>query len=356
MRLLHVLQITFALYNYSNFNRVSHFRQRNENNCLNCGTIVHGMYCHNCGQENTEPKQTFWHLVTHFVYDVTHFDGKFFSTAKYLLTKPGFLSLEYIRGKRASYLNPIRMYVFVSAFFFLWFFSVVKPHSTEGVRFSTGKASKQKVKVFKTDEQAAADTAVLDSLRRSLITIGDRDYKSEHDYDSIQRKLPDEERDGWIKRRIAKRVLHLNEQYKNSSEDFIQRLMEHFVHSFPQILFISLPLIALLLKLLYVRRRKTFFYVDHVIFLIHVYCAMFILMFLMMAVSQLGDIGWLWWMKWLLLPLAMYGVWYLYKSMRNFYAQRRIKTILKMLLLLGASFWVMVFLFMVFFVLSLFAV
>ena len=77
-----------------------------------------------CGQENLEPKETVWHLVNHFFQDITHFDGKFFSTVKYLITKPGFLSKEYMLGRRASYLNPIRMYVFTSAIFFVMLFSL----------------------------------------------------------------------------------------------------------------------------------------------------------------------------------------------------------------------------------------
>ncbi|WP_354667709.1 DUF3667 domain-containing protein, partial [Campylobacter jejuni] len=70
-----------------------------------------------------EPKESFWHLTTHFIYDITHFDGKFFSTLKYLLFRPGFLSKEYLKGRRAGYLHPVKMYVFTSALFFLIFFS-----------------------------------------------------------------------------------------------------------------------------------------------------------------------------------------------------------------------------------------
>src|SRR6202012_4343239 len=84
-------------------------------------------YCHVCGQENLEPKETVWHLVQHFFNDITHFDGKFFSTVKYLLRKPGFLSREYMLGRRVTYLNPIRMYVFTSAIFFIILFSLKKP-------------------------------------------------------------------------------------------------------------------------------------------------------------------------------------------------------------------------------------
>ena len=103
---------------------MSHLHERKEKICLNCKSVIYGRFCHVCGQENIEPKETFWGLLTHFVYDVTHFDGKFFDTTKYLLFRPGFLALEYLRGRRASYLNPIRMYVFTSAFFFIIFSSL----------------------------------------------------------------------------------------------------------------------------------------------------------------------------------------------------------------------------------------
>ena len=105
---------------------MSHRPERKEKNCLNCGTTVHGKYCHVCGQENAEPKETFWGMVTHFFNDITHFDGKFFTTLKDLLFRPGFLSAEYVKGRRMSYLNPVRMYVFTSAIFFLIFFSISK--------------------------------------------------------------------------------------------------------------------------------------------------------------------------------------------------------------------------------------
>jgi hypothetical protein len=102
---------------------MSHHQERSEKNCLNCGSQVYGRYCHVCGQENKEPKESFWHLVSHFFNDITHFDGKFFNSVKYVLFRPGFLPAEHMRGRRASYLDPVRMYIFTSAIFFLLFFS-----------------------------------------------------------------------------------------------------------------------------------------------------------------------------------------------------------------------------------------
>ncbi len=103
---------------------MSHQPERKEKNCLNCGTEVMGRFCHVCGQENIVTHQGFWSLTKHFVYDVLHFDGKFFHTLAYIFTRPGFVARQYAEGKRMSYLDPIRMYLFTSAIFFLVFFSV----------------------------------------------------------------------------------------------------------------------------------------------------------------------------------------------------------------------------------------
>ena len=105
---------------------MSHSKHRVEKNCLNCGTEVIENYCSHCGQENTEANISFWHLVTHFFNDITHFDGKFFTTLKKLITKPGFLPLAFVEGKRMRYLDPVRMYIFTSFLFFLLFFSFSK--------------------------------------------------------------------------------------------------------------------------------------------------------------------------------------------------------------------------------------
>src|SRR5215213_2659019 len=83
--------------------------------------MVAGRFCQNCGQENTVPHQNFWGLIRHFIFDIFHFDGKFFETLRFLLFKPGFVPGEYLSGRRNRYLDPIRMYLFTSALFFLVF-------------------------------------------------------------------------------------------------------------------------------------------------------------------------------------------------------------------------------------------
>jgi hypothetical protein len=394
---------------------LSHLKERKEKICLNCNAALYGRYCHVCGQENLEPKESVWHLVNHFFEDITHFDGKFFSTVKYLITKPGFLSKEYMQGRRASYLNPIRMYVFTSAFFFIVLFSTTSPdkimkleekpdkETVEGIgdwekkiaklekELKTYRENKDKdttetvVEIRVLEEKIAVakkmygDTttrkftntdagmlllrANLDSLNAEGVPPGavnkihdalaKRDssgskegrltsfgffagkYASPEAYDSAQQKLPAEKRDGWLKRISRRKMIVVNNEYKKDQRGYFEHFRENFLHSFPKILFLSLPFFALILKFVYVR-RKQFFYTSHGIFTIHLYCSTFILMLITIISSKLQDaIPW----KWLQIILVILNVAviiymfiYLYKAMRKFYGQGRFKTFVKYLL------------------------
>ena len=92
---------------------------RKENDCLNCGSTIQGKFCSNCGQENLEIHESFGHLMNHAISDYFHFDHQFFNTIKPLLFKPGYLTNEYMAGKRVKYLHPVKMYIFISIVYFL---------------------------------------------------------------------------------------------------------------------------------------------------------------------------------------------------------------------------------------------
>src|ERR1700761_6174351 len=96
---------------------------RKENDCLNCGATLQGHYCHVCGQENLQIKESFGHMMNHAISDYFHFDHQFFHTLKPLFFKPGFLTNEYKAGRRAQYLHPVKMYIFISLLYFLMVFN-----------------------------------------------------------------------------------------------------------------------------------------------------------------------------------------------------------------------------------------
>jgi hypothetical protein len=423
---------------------VSHLKERKEKNCLNCQSEVVGRYCHKCGQENLEPKETVWHLIQHFFNDITHFDGKFFETVKYLLSRPGFLSLEYMRGRRMAYLNPIRMYVFTSAIFFIILFSMKKPedmakagdYTKDDLKVAMNLGAlrqdsarlvrnlkveddaddkedlKEKIeyraieiaaikktygdtvkRIFNKNELAGFVTqAYTDSITSGNYNIAKQNkfkraarlyakeesdnvninvyqddqifgwgikYRTVAEYDSAEKALPDSLRDGWLKRMIIRRSMVILKEYREDRRLFLEHLIENIFHSFPKILWISLPIFAMILNILYFR-HKQYFYVNHGIFAIHVYCATFIQLFVFLMIFQLtkiADASWLHTIL-LLLNIAVF-IWmmiYPYKAMRGFYMQRRAKTFLKYFILFSLMSFINLILLCIFLLISVFTV
>jgi hypothetical protein len=335
---------------------MSHLTERTEKNCLNCNTIVQGRYCQVCGQENIVPQESFRHLVLHFIYDITHFDGKFFDTLKYLVFKPGLLPAEYIMGRRAKYLNPIRMYVFTSALFFLVFFAmsgkeVVKftgnEPLTQAKRDSLIVEMQEEIAKNPSDSSLQPTLAILRDTSRKVLRLTDlmgdgegfiimsswgTNAKNWQQYETSQQSLPPGERHGWLKRTWNKRSFALKEKYGKDPEQGVRSFSDSFLHKLPYLLFVSLPLFALILKLLYLRNKK-FLYAAHSIFSIHQYIFSFILLLFMLIFDKLEKSTGL--SVWGILNILLMLLWpiHLLLSMRRFYKQGWLVTIGKMILL-----------------------
>lgn len=86
--------------------------------CENCNTPVSGPYCANCGQEHQPAKVHFRDFVVEYVKSLINIDSKSFKSLRLLLFKPGALDAEYIHGKRASFIKPAELYLFMSVIFF----------------------------------------------------------------------------------------------------------------------------------------------------------------------------------------------------------------------------------------------
>jgi len=87
--------------------------------CDNCHAPVQGMYCSQCGQSIESTLKYFWTVVLHILEDVFSFDSRANRTLFPLMFKPGFLTNEYIAGRRVHYVPPLRLYLFVSIVFFI---------------------------------------------------------------------------------------------------------------------------------------------------------------------------------------------------------------------------------------------
>jgi len=86
--------------------------------CPNCGTQLEGRYCSSCGQRAAGLRPTLHDLLHEALHEFSHVDGKILRTVGLLLFRPGQLTLEFVQGKRARSVSPLRLYLLISVLFF----------------------------------------------------------------------------------------------------------------------------------------------------------------------------------------------------------------------------------------------
>jgi len=320
---------------------MAHEHLRKEKDCLNCGSIVAGPYCQECGQKNVVPKQSLWHLITHFFNDFTHFDGRFFLTLKLLLLKPGFVSKEWVKGRRTKYLDPVRMYLFVSAVAVLVIFSTISPPPHNYVSSTSQEALiLDSVRKNSTDGFAFYIEDLPDSAGEIFVLNFSDEFKhGVAHYDSFQSSLPVDKRAGRLEAYLGRKASLAYQVYDHDPFNFLPNMVRKWIAATSKVFFISLPLFSILLVLLYIRRRKNFYFVTHAIFSIHFYIVCLLwLAFTVPIMEALPEDG-----KGtsiasitemtlnILIPVFMFV--YLFLAMKRFYEQGWVKTFIKATLL-----------------------
>lgn len=87
--------------------------------CANCGTVLQGAYCHQCGQLAEDFHRSVMHLVSESFESLFHVDSRIWRTLARLATDPGGLTRDYLEGRRASQIPPFRMFLVVLLAVFL---------------------------------------------------------------------------------------------------------------------------------------------------------------------------------------------------------------------------------------------
>lgn len=345
---------------------------RKEKNCLNCGHEVESHYCSQCGQPNLELKEPFFDFVTHSVGHYFHFDAKFWKTIAPLLTKPGQVTLDYLAGKRARYIHPVSLYIFVSIVYFL-----IVPHAmeekesvkrkeitlaekNEGIR----KASLALKGMDDDDRQSAnldmiraefrlhsypAQTKYLDSLKkveaakpndslkRVITKLNevhiDRSDSTLTAYKARQALLPADQRDAWWEQFIRKQIYNKEGNRKDdpvnsrTAEEQKTHLEEEVKKYAPKQYFLLMPLLALFIMINF--RKNKIYYVDHLVFTIHGMTSYFIVSIIAQPMKKY-IFGLDSTMSGIISTLVFIGVfWYLYAGLKLFYNRSKGVTIRK---------------------------
>jgi ABC-type multidrug transport system fused ATPase/permease subunit len=276
---------------------------RKDKTCLNCRHVVENRFCPNCGQENTETRKTFHHLFFHFIEDLTHYENAFWRTIINLLFRPASLTKEYLSGKRLSYLAPVRLYIFIS--FITFFLISVFPSNEIGLFSDDSNNSKEKIdfhKEKKTSEIIPSEYVpknIMDSIQKGMNQAKEKkegaadsfnfEIKSIKELDSIQKFGKEKDKFNSFEYWLLKRGITVTEN--NTKEEIIEKGKESFLHNFPKVLLLYMPLFAFFLWLFHGKKR--WYYFDHGIFTLHYFSFLLLINLILFIIhktsSLLGD-------------------------------------------------------------------
>jgi hypothetical protein len=299
--------------------------------CANCGTPLTGQFCSHCGQRLEQHVHSLTEFLGEAAEVITHADSRVWRTFVPLLFRPGFLTQQYLAGRRASYLPPFRLYIVLSVVFFLM--ASFATHSTRMTVADPAKAQQAATTAtaeLQKEIDASTDPEEQAVLRKQLAGISalNTRFSNFTNGGNCVTKWSSGSMPEWLRARM---ITGCQKIVADNGEE----LRENMIHNAGRAMFVFLPLIAALMKLLYWHPRR--YYVEHLLLLLHnhafIFVSVSILLGLQMVVHSDEIMGWVSTALWL------YIVWYLYRSMRRVYGQSRTRTLLKFAVLSAVYFF-----------------
>jgi hypothetical protein len=251
--------------------------------CRNCGAQTGGAaYCPNCGQETTVELPTARVFLREAAGRYVALDGRLWRTLSRLFFHPGFLTREYVAGRRRRYVRPGRLFLVLSLALFAVLRFVSHPPAVdfrEGDRNATSEAREADV--------AKDDVSPGKELGKSIERAPKEGLKGDDAGftlgDSLNARVKAFD-DKWGTS-IATRADAFNRlPRQEKSEQLYNGLLRYG----PYAMFALLPLFAFLLKLVYLGRSRRYplrprRYAAHLVYGAHNHAFTFLAVIAMVA-------------------------------------------------------------------------
>lgn len=324
--------------------------EQSEINCENCHSIVKGRFCSECGQSTESSLKYFWTVILHLLDDIFSFDSRASRTIVPLLFNPGFLTKEYIAGRRVHYVPPLRLYLFISIIFFLSlkffidtdFNALTEKNKNQKITEITQRIDQQ-IEALQTEKISAPPKTIetitnninqlikykndiasekKDLKVHSIIDLADLELKriknkapltkvQQQKYDRIKQALNSgkEINDIVTISNNDKGTLELSflteennkilnakaEELETKAAELLKtspnKLFREAISKLPQIMFVILPLFALLLKVMFILKKRL--YMEHLTVALHSHSFIFLSILLIeifnLALESLND-------------------------------------------------------------------
>lgn len=239
-------------------------------------------YCPDCGQATENKIVSFASIARDFLEDYFSFDSKVFRSLRPLLFRPGFLTQEYINGRRARYIPPLRMYLTISLLTFL-LLATNKPSLTT-YQIGSEAITAEELEEIKKDMRNPEGNVTITEAQEAAIT---------------------------------------------------EVFWDIFFNSYlPKLFFLLVPFYALILYVLYRRTRR--YYVEHLIFSLHFHSFVFVALLFYLLVSSYLSAQYVW-LNQLLVSLLLLGTLvYLFLALKRVHQQTFSRTAIKFALMIGS--------------------
>jgi len=352
-------------------------------NCLNCGEVLTGQHCAHCGQRAKVRVLSLWGMTRDLLGDFIDWDARIWRTLRPLAFSPGKLTQDYLRGRRASYTPPFRMYVILSVAFFL----VASLGSDPGaaLHFDIDDKGAANLKLSDEPAPASAPTATGETASPAAKSpqagnappapaapapvAAKLDAETSRLIESIVKRMPEKDR-AQARTELSKKLATVpeaelgtfkklvNDPCSNQDlkinisgfgKDYEPRLRQAcskiwsdtpsfgraLFQNIPKMMFIFLPLIAVVMYVLYIGSGR--YYVEHLLFVVHYHAFFFLGGLAFLLVERLA------WLgpgtrfatganaaaKLLMTAFLCYAPIYLFVAMRRVYGQGRVVTFAK---------------------------
>jgi hypothetical protein len=279
--------------NQKKANRQTVKRWPAEKICANCNSKIHTEYqfCPHCGQENRNLNIPITHLFGELIEGFLHFDSKSLRTIRKLIIKPGFLTSEFIRGRRKQYVPPIRLYIFISFLFFLLLALPDGKHGSSEEENSKGLS----INGINTLDLRGMKQAQLDSVMQAH---------------QIKPTM--------INTYI---IMQLERIGSGGRGDFSHLL----VKAISYMMFALMPVFGFFVYILH--RKKAQSYIGTLVFSVHFHCFIFFSLLVCLLVDRFVSIPYLFLMLPVIIPT------YLFIAFRRLYGNSRFTTFLKTMII-----------------------
>ncbi len=263
--------------------------RRSLTHCENCGALLSGPYCAQCGQPAIDYRRSFGHVLVDVLNEFLNWDSKFFATIALLIFKPWRLTNEFLAGKRVRHVHPVRLYLLASI---LFFFAV--NYGARDLRFEPGKLNPKDRAELEADlKKGDLPPAAREQLEALLLESPSPSSSPQSTSPSPATSVPsprppapetDKQKQEYGK--TGERPFVVSDEAKSSTpfERWIEarakeKMGEHgtkmglfiatLFRNLPYMMLCCIPLFAFVLKILYIRRH--IFYIDHLIYALHIH-------------------------------------------------------------------------------------